>query len=48
MGSAENTILPLLYPIAACAVIGVDHAENTISLLLFTGRCLTVRFTVVA
>jgi hypothetical protein len=30
----------LLHPFVVCAAIGADRAENTIPLLLFTGRCL--------
>jgi hypothetical protein len=40
MESTENTIPLLLYPIVACAAISADHAENTISLLLFMGHCI--------
>jgi hypothetical protein len=30
----------MTYSIVACAAIGTESAENTITLLLFTGRCL--------
>jgi hypothetical protein len=31
---------PVAVTIFAYAAIGADHTENTIPLLLFTGRCL--------